>query len=203
LRTSNNAVAIPTPRPKCDTNHALGRRPLLETMSQEVGASVQLAVSDRFTVIEEDCQKTEISRGCCEKSTMEVRPVNLLCGEEAGASLRVSGGSLDKTPGLVVGFVTESGPEVLSFGTKMIDREQRPDGNTHFGLGAVTNVFTGFVLAKAVVDGVVSIDDSANRYLPAPLKLRDSAITLRNLVTHTSGLLNFPENQTEREWARR
>ena len=33
-----------------------------------------------------------------------------------------SGGSLDKTPGLVVGFVTESGPEVLNFGTKMIGR---------------------------------------------------------------------------------
>ena len=107
-----------------------------------------------------------------------------------------SGGSLDKTPGLVVGFVTESGPEVLSFGTKMIGRKLPPDGNTYFGLGSVTKVFTGFVLAKAVADGVVSVDDSANRYLPAPLKLRDSAITLRNLVTHTSGLPNFPENIT-------
>ena len=107
-----------------------------------------------------------------------------------------SGGSLDKTPGLVVGFVTESGPEVLSFGTKMIGREQPPDGNTYFALGSVTKIFTGFVLAKAVADGVVSVDDSANRYLPAQLKLRDSAITLRTLVTHTSGLPNFPENIT-------
>ena len=107
-----------------------------------------------------------------------------------------SGGSLGKTPGLVVGFVTESGPEVLSFGTKMIGREQPPDGNTYFALGSVTKIFTGFVLAKAVADGVVSVDDSANRYLPAQLKLRDSAITLRTLVTHTSGLPNFPENIT-------
>ena len=65
-----------------------------------------------------------------------------------------SGGSLDKTPGLVVGFVTESGLEVLSFGTKMIGSEQRPDGNTQFGLGSVTKVFTGLILAKAVADGV-------------------------------------------------
>ena len=53
-------------------------------MSQAVGADVQLAVSDRFTVIEEDSRKTGISRGCSEKRTMEVRPVNLPCGEEAG-----------------------------------------------------------------------------------------------------------------------
>ena len=95
-----------------------------------------------------------------------------------------------------MGFVTESGPEVLSFGTKMIGREQPPDGNTYFALGSVTKIFTGFVLAKAVADGVVSVDDSANRYLPAQLKLRDSAITLRRLVTDTSGLPNFPENIT-------
>jgi CubicO group peptidase (beta-lactamase class C family) len=39
--------------------------------------------------------------------------------------------------------------------------------------------------------------------VPAPREARDSAITLRNLVTHASGLQNFPENQTEPEWARR
>ena len=78
--------------------------------------------------------------------------------------------------------------------TKMIGREQPPDANKSFH---------GFVLAKAMADGVVSVDDSADRYLPAPLKVRHSAITLRSLVTNTSGLPNFPENQTERAWARR
>jgi hypothetical protein len=53
-------------------------------MSQAVGADVQLAVGDRFTVIEEDSRKTGISRGCSEKRTLEVRSANLPRGEEAG-----------------------------------------------------------------------------------------------------------------------
>jgi D-alanyl-D-alanine-carboxypeptidase/D-alanyl-D-alanine-endopeptidase len=105
-----------------------------------------------------------------------------------------TGQTPDTTPGLVVGIVTDSGREVVSFGTKRIGQNSPPDGDTYFGIASLTKIFTGFVLAKAVCEGTVRLDDSANRYLKKDLKLKDNSITLRQLVTHTSGLPDMPTN---------
>jgi CubicO group peptidase (beta-lactamase class C family) len=105
-----------------------------------------------------------------------------------------TGRTPDTTPGLVVGIVTDSGPEVVNFGTKRIGQNSPPDGDTYFGIASLTKIFTGFVLAKAVCEGTVRLDDSANLYLAKDLKLKDNSITLRQLVTHTSGLPDFPTN---------
>ena len=105
-----------------------------------------------------------------------------------------TGQTLDTTPGLVVGIVTDSGREVVGFGTKRIGQNSPPDGDTCFGIASLTKIFTGFVLAKAVCEGTVRLDDSANRYLKNDIKLKDNSITLRQLVTHTSGLPDMPTN---------
>jgi D-alanyl-D-alanine-carboxypeptidase/D-alanyl-D-alanine-endopeptidase len=105
-----------------------------------------------------------------------------------------TGRSLDTTPGLVFGVVTEEGKVVRGFGSGNIRTGQPLDGETLFGIGSVTKVFTGVILAEAVRQGKMKLDDSANIYLPQDLQLPSNNITLRQLVSHTSGLPNYPDN---------
>ena len=83
--------------------------------------------------------------------------------------------------------------------------ERRPDGTTQlFEIGSISKVFTGVLLAQAVERGDLALDDTLGKVLaaslPAPqagalaLKPEVAAITLRQLVTHTSCLPRMPAN---------
>jgi len=98
------------------------------------------------------------------------------------------------TPGLVVAIVTENGEQFFSFGTKRLGTNAPPDSSTLFPIGSLTKLFTGLVLAQLVQEDRLELDDSASNLLPASLPLPTSAITLRHLVTNTSGLPNYPSN---------
>lgn len=67
------------------------------------------------------------------------------------------------------------------------------DASTIFRVGSITKVFTGAALLLLRDEGKLSLDDPAIKYLPELSQVvyptNDSApITLRHLVTHTSGL---------------
>lgn len=102
-------------------------------------------------------------------------------------------GQAAKSPGMVVGVVSEEGPDVFGFGTMRLGEDMPPEGATVFGIGSVTKVFTGLLLAKAVTDGQVNLDDPAVALLGEGIPLRPD-ITLRHLAAHTSGLPLLPEN---------
>lgn len=65
-----------------------------------------------------------------------------------------------------------------------------------FEIGSITKVFTGLLLAHAVLEGKASLDDPIAKHLPADLALHPdtAAITLLQLATHTSGLPRLPAN---------
>ncbi|MBK1790046.1 serine hydrolase domain-containing protein [Persicirhabdus sediminis] len=68
-----------------------------------------------------------------------------------------------------------------------------------FEIGSVSKVFNGLLLAQSVVDGQLSLDDQVKDLLP-DLNFTDSRvgrIELRQLVTHSSGLPDFPDNFME------
>jgi serine-type D-Ala-D-Ala carboxypeptidase/endopeptidase len=97
-----------------------------------------------------------------------------------------------KNLGLVVGVVTPAGRFVFGYGTVTVGPDEVvPDGDTIFELGSITKAYTGVLLAVLEQDGRVKLDDPANKYLPAELRLPrrgDRAITLLDLSTHHSGL---------------
>jgi CubicO group peptidase (beta-lactamase class C family) len=67
------------------------------------------------------------------------------------------------------------------------------DADTVFRIGSITKVFTGMALLALRDEGRLGLDDPVTRYVPelgdARYPTLDSpVITLRNLVTHTSGL---------------
>jgi CubicO group peptidase (beta-lactamase class C family) len=99
----------------------------------------------------------------------------------------------DKAPGIAVGLVTEQGDLALGLGQREIGKQISVDRNTMFGIGSVSKLFVGMALAEAVIDGELSYTAIANDWLDRSLQI-DSRITLSQLVTHHSGLPNFPGN---------
>ena len=105
-----------------------------------------------------------------------------------------TGPLLDNSPGLVVGIISEEGKSIRSYGNANLENPKQINGDTLFGIGSVTKIFTGIILAHCVQEGSIRLDESANIYLPTDLQLPSNTITLRQLVTHTSGLPNYPDN---------
>ena len=69
-----------------------------------------------------------------------------------------------------------------------------PDADTRFQIGSITKTFTAAIIAQLMIDGVVSLQDDAQYYLPDTIPLPRYAhgadtlqMTVGNLVTYTSG----------------
>ncbi|HXY33383.1 MAG TPA: serine hydrolase, partial [Planctomycetaceae bacterium] len=95
------------------------------------------------------------------------------------------------------GVLHDGKQEVLGYGRMSRDDRRAPDGDTIYELGSVTKVLTGILLADAVVQGRVKLDQPAGQQLPAGVKMPangDRAITLKDLVTDVSGLPRIPDN---------
>ena len=58
-----------------------------------------------------------------------------------------------------------------------------------FGIGSNTKLFTGVLLLKLVENKLLDLDDPIGKYLPR-IQYVDSAITVRQLLNHTSGLMD-------------
>lgn len=98
-----------------------------------------------------------------------------------------------RAPGIVVGMIAADPQErwVVGYGRLSATDQRVPDGDTVFELASIGKVFTGMLLAQAVVNGEVKLDDPISMYLPegvtAP-EYEGRSITLLDLATHYSGL---------------
>jgi serine-type D-Ala-D-Ala carboxypeptidase/endopeptidase len=75
------------------------------------------------------------------------------------------------------------------------DQGKAPDDETVYEIGSISKVFTGLLLAEAVVRGEVTLETPIASLLPADVELPDGVgdrITLLMLATHTSGLPRIP-----------
>lgn len=94
---------------------------------------------------------------------------------------------------IAVGLVDDTTQEIFActsgIGKVPIDR------NSIFEIGSISKGFTGLLLADMVLKGEVSLDDPASKYSRPGAKLptyEGHEITLRDLVTQTSGLPRLP-----------
>lgn len=76
--------------------------------------------------------------------------------------------------------------------------KRRPDKHSLYEIASLTKTFTGALLAKAVLDGKMKLDEDIRQYLKEPypnLEYRGIPITARQLIIHRSGLQNsLPDN---------
>jgi CubicO group peptidase (beta-lactamase class C family) len=63
---------------------------------------------------------------------------------------------------------------------------------TNYRLASITKQFTASAILLLVEDGKLTLDDRVRKWLPS-LPASDDAITLRHLLTHTSGLVDYED----------
>ncbi|GAQ56969.1 serine hydrolase domain-containing protein [Streptomyces acidiscabies] len=98
-------------------------------------------------------------------------------------------------PGAMARFVGPSGVQVRTAG--VLDRESGAPMDIHarFRIGSVSKTFSSVVLLQLVQEGKLTLDAPVNEYLPGLLP--DDRITVRNLLTHRSGLADYTDDMFE------
>jgi CubicO group peptidase (beta-lactamase class C family) len=99
--------------------------------------------------------------------------------------------------GMTIGVIHDGQKYVQGYGVLAAERPTTPDGDTVYEIGSVSKVFTGLLLADAVVAQRVQLDQPAQELGPDGLQLPkygDEPLTLLHLATHTSGLPRLADN---------
>lgn len=94
-------------------------------------------------------------------------------------------------PDVVFAFSERGHRTVVTAGTASVGRSRE---HLHYEIGSASKTFLGLLLADLATSGVLDYDTPARDCLPIALgRPRASAeITLRHLITHTSGLPSVP-----------
>lgn len=83
-----------------------------------------------------------------------------------------------------------------SYGMANREEPTAATAQTHYRLASVTKQFTAAAILTLVERGRLSLDDSIRKYLPS-LPAYADAITIRQLLTHTSGLIDYEDIMPE------
>src|SRR5262245_53133088 len=96
-------------------------------------------------------------------------------------------------PGVIAIVQRGRSRAVHAFGVAAIGGPRAPRKNDHMRIASVAKAFNGAVALSLVADGVLSLDDTIGRRRP-DLPSAWHAVTLRQLLAHTSGLPDFTES---------
>jgi CubicO group peptidase (beta-lactamase class C family) len=101
-----------------------------------------------------------------------------------------------KTPSMSLAILQDTKAFFYNYGEVKLNADQHPLRTTLYEIGSITKTFTAFLLADAVVNNKVKLEDAISKYLPATVaKNKDlQNITLQQLANHTSGLPRLPDN---------
>ncbi len=96
-------------------------------------------------------------------------------------------------PGASV-LVVRDGKALVRKSYGLADLEQRHPATpaTNYRLASVTKQFTAAAILLLIEDGRLGLDDRLRQWLPS-LPMSNDAITIRHLLTHTSGLIDYEE----------
>lgn len=93
--------------------------------------------------------------------------------------------------GVSVGVFYNGRTYSYNYGSTEKGKNIKPTNNTVYEIGSITKTFTGILLAQAVADKKVKIDDDIRKYLEGNypnLSYNGQPIKLFQLISHTSGL---------------
>jgi serine-type D-Ala-D-Ala carboxypeptidase/endopeptidase len=96
-----------------------------------------------------------------------------------------------------IGWIKGQQSDWMGFGRLSLQEPASPAAQTIYEIGSITKVFTGILLADAVVQERLDLDQAfvaaVDPAYPVPHSTQ-SKITWRHLATHTSGLPRMPDN---------
>ncbi|OGX90948.1 serine hydrolase domain-containing protein [Hymenobacter coccineus] len=104
--------------------------------------------------------------------------------------------------GLSIGIIDHGQAYFYNFGSIESGKHQLPTPHTVYEIGSISKTFAGLLLAHAVLEKRVRLDDDIRKYLPGPypnLAYQNQPIKLVHLVNTTSRLPdNLPESLAHR-----
>jgi CubicO group peptidase (beta-lactamase class C family) len=99
--------------------------------------------------------------------------------------------------GLSIGIIDNGQAYYYNYGETKKESKQLPSNNTIYEIGSVSKTFTGLLLANAIIDEKVNLDDDIRIFLPSQcskLEYKGNSIKIKHLVTHTSRIPRVPKN---------
>lgn len=102
--------------------------------------------------------------------------------------------------GLSIGIIKDGKEYFYNYGSTKIETQILPTENTLYELASVSKTFSSTLLAKAVIDKKVKLDDDIRKYLKEDypnLSYKGTPITLVNLANLTSALPNWMPDSRE------
>lgn len=98
-----------------------------------------------------------------------------------------------EVPGASVLVIVDGEPVVRrAYGFANLETGERATAQTNYRLASVTKQFTAGAILLLAEDGHLGLDDSVRRWLPTLPPSADS-VTIRHLLTHTSGLIDYED----------
>jgi D-alanyl-D-alanine carboxypeptidase len=96
-------------------------------------------------------------------------------------------------PGAVVYSRTPAGDRAVAAGRADLKKKTPMTPSMSFRVGSITKSFVAVVALQLVAEGKLTLADTAERWLPGALR-NGTAVTLRQLLSHTSGVPNYTDN---------
>jgi CubicO group peptidase (beta-lactamase class C family) len=101
------------------------------------------------------------------------------------------------TNGLSIGILKNGKNAYYAYGETEKGNGQLPNEHTIFEIGSISKTFTSILLANAVIQNKVKLDDPVSKYFPdsiPALVFEGTAVTLKTLSNHTSAIPRMPTN---------
>ena len=99
-----------------------------------------------------------------------------------------------KSVGLSIGIIKDGRIYTYNYGEAEKGKHQRPTANTLYAIGSVTKTFAATLLAQAMLEKKVKLDDDVRKYLDGDypnLEFQGQPVELIHLLNHVSGLPRF------------
>ena len=95
-------------------------------------------------------------------------------------------------PGAAVAVIRNGTSAYYVSGYASLELRERITSATNFRLASITKQFTAAAILLLIEDGKLTLEDRAGRWLPS-LPPATNTMTLRHLLTHTSGLVDYED----------
>jgi len=95
---------------------------------------------------------------------------------------------------LSVAIIYQGLAHTAHFGELTKGENDTPDNDTIYEIGSGSKTFIGALVAEAVLDRKLSLDDNASKYMGSGFSgfgVNSAPVTVRHLLTHTAGLPNM------------
>ncbi|SHH70025.1 serine hydrolase domain-containing protein [Flavobacterium defluvii] len=96
--------------------------------------------------------------------------------------------------GISIGIIKNGKQFIYNYGSTQREKQELPTGSTVYELASISKTFASTLLARAVLEGKVNLNDDIRKYLKEEypnLESNGRPITLLNLANLTSGLPNW------------